>query len=52
MRGNLVKTQKEPNASLNVITTIDSDFVRGQQMYIIKVITDRDTFVKTVVSGK
>ena len=52
IRGNLVKSLSVPNAKAGVNTTINADFVRGQQMYIVKVKTDRDTFTKNVVSGK
>ena len=52
MRGNLVKTHKEQRASSGKTTTINADFVRGQQLYLIKVTTDRGTSVRSVVSGK
>src|SRR5690606_35145933 len=52
MRGNLVKTQKEPKASAGRTTTINADFVRGQQIYLVKVTTNKGTSVKSVVSGK
>ncbi|SOC80674.1 Por secretion system C-terminal sorting domain-containing protein [Salinimicrobium sediminis] len=52
LRGNLVKTQKESNASFGKVTEINADFVRGEQMYIIKVTTNQGTYTKNVVSGK
>ncbi|MEG9326955.1 T9SS type A sorting domain-containing protein [Salinimicrobium catena] len=52
VRGNLVKTQKEKNAQFGKITEINADFVRGEQMYIVKVTTDQGTYTKNVVSGK
>ena len=52
MRGNLVKTHKESNAGLGKVTTLNADFVRGDQIYIVKVTTNRDTYTKNVVSGK
>lgn len=52
LRGNLVKTQKERNAGFGRITSISTEFVRGEQMYIVKVITDRNSYTKHVVSGK
>ena len=52
VRGNLVKTQKDSKVSSGHTTTINTDFVRGQQMYLVKVTTNRGTFVRSVVSGK
>ncbi|SDL77921.1 Por secretion system C-terminal sorting domain-containing protein [Salinimicrobium catena] len=52
MRGNLVKSHRESNAGKGKVTTINADFVRGEQMYIIKVTTDQGTYTKNVVSGK
>jgi hypothetical protein len=52
LRGNLVKSQKEKNAEFGKITEINADFVRGKQMYIIKVTTNQGVYTKNVVSGK
>lgn len=51
MRGNMVKTFRESNAGLGKVTTISTEFVRGEQMYVVKVTTDRGTYTKNVVSG-
>ncbi|MFD2516274.1 T9SS type A sorting domain-containing protein [Salinimicrobium flavum] len=52
LRGNLVKSHKESNAGFGKVTTLNADFVRGEQMYIIKVTTNKGTYTKNVVSGK
>ena len=51
LRDNLVKTQKESNAGFGKISTNTTEFVRGEQMYIVK-ITNRGSYTKNVVSGK
>ena len=52
MRGNLVKSHRESNAGFGKVTTLNADFVRGEQMYIVKVTTSQGTYTKNVVSGK
>lgn len=52
MRGNLVKSHKESNAGFGKVTTLTADFVRGEQMYIVKVTTNKGTYTKNIVSGK
>lgn len=42
MRGQWMLTTKEANAS-NRVTTLHVDFVRGNQVYIVQVNTDRET---------
>jgi hypothetical protein len=52
MRGQLMKTAKEANASKDKVTTLSTDFARGSQVYIVQVKTDRETFIKQIVSDK
>jgi hypothetical protein len=52
MRGQLMKTVKEANASKDKVTTLSVDFARGSQVYIVQVKTDRETFIKQIVSDK
>ncbi|MFD0975389.1 T9SS type A sorting domain-containing protein [Salinimicrobium gaetbulicola] len=52
IRGNMVKSLSVPSAAAGQITTIQADFVRGTQMYMIKVSSDQGSFTKSVVSGK
>ncbi|WP_156879230.1 T9SS type A sorting domain-containing protein [Salinimicrobium xinjiangense] len=51
LRGNLVKIHKESNVGFGKVTTLSTDFVRGEQMYIVKVTTSKGTYTKNVVSG-
>ncbi|MBK5193262.1 MAG: T9SS type A sorting domain-containing protein, partial [Flavobacteriaceae bacterium] len=50
MRGQLMKTAKEANASKDKVTTLSVDFVRGNQVYIVRVTTDRESFFKQIIS--
>jgi len=50
MRGQLMKTAKEANASKDKVTTLSTDFARGNQVYIVKVTTDRESFLKKIIS--
>jgi hypothetical protein len=52
LAGNKVKKVKESAVRAGMSSSINADFVRGQQMYIIRVATNRDTFEQKVVSGK
>jgi hypothetical protein len=51
--GQLVRTYKDAKASKGKVTILNSDFrVMPNQVYIVKLTTDRDTFVKRVISDK
>jgi len=52
MRGQLMKTAKETNASKDKVTTLSVDFARGSQDYIVQVKTDRESFFKQIISDK
>ena len=53
MRGQLLRTVKEAKAFNGKVTTINIDFsMRANQMYVVKVTTDRETFVKQIISGR
>jgi len=50
MRGQLMQAAKEANASKDKVTTLSTNFARGNQVYIVKVTTDRETFLKKIIS--
>ena len=51
--GNLLRTVKDSNVSKGSSTSIGVDFSIGaNQMYLLRVTTDRETFVKQIVSSK
>lgn len=50
--GKKVKQVKESNASAGKITSINADFVSGQQLYVVKVSTNKGSFTQSVISGK
>ncbi|HSP84083.1 MAG TPA: T9SS type A sorting domain-containing protein, partial [Gillisia sp.] len=53
MQGRLLSTQKEAKASKGKITDLNVNFrVWPSQVYVIKVITDRDVFTKKIISDK
>ena len=52
MRGHLVHTATATDVSSGDMISINTDFVKGNQMYIVKVITESETFTKSVVSSK
>ncbi|HSP82371.1 MAG TPA: T9SS type A sorting domain-containing protein [Gillisia sp.] len=53
MRGQLLRSVQDKNVTQGAITTINIDFaMRASQTYIVKVITDRETIVKQIVSDK
>ena len=49
--GNKVFKMKEKGVSAGNMSSINADFVRGQQMYIVRVTTDRDKFEQKAISG-
>jgi len=50
MRGQLMRTAKEANASKDKVTTLSVDFARGNQVYVVRVTTDRESFLKKIIS--
>ena len=52
MKGKLMKTAKEANASKDKVTTLSTEFAKGSQVYVVQVKTDRETFIKQVISDK
>ncbi|MHA6281507.1 T9SS type A sorting domain-containing protein, partial [Salinimicrobium sp. CAU 1759] len=51
--GNLLRTVKDSNVSRGSTTSIAVDFsISANQMYLVRVATDRETFVKQIVSSK
>jgi len=52
MRGQLMKTDKEENASKDKVATLSVDFAGGNQVYIVRVTTNRESFVKQIISQK
>ncbi|MEP6259932.1 MAG: PKD domain-containing protein [Gillisia sp.] len=53
MQGRLLSTQKEAKAYKGKITDLNVNFrVWPSQVYVIKVITDRDVFTKKIISDK
>ncbi|MCC8360897.1 T9SS type A sorting domain-containing protein, partial [Salinimicrobium sediminilitoris] len=53
MRGNHLRTYRDRNVSKGSVSTFNVDFaLRGNQMYVLKVKTDRETFVKQIISSR
>ena len=51
--GNLLRTLKDSNVSRGSTTSIAVDFsISANQMYMVRVTTERETFVKQIVSSK
>ncbi|GAB2777818.1 hypothetical protein GCM10010465_25510 [Actinomadura fibrosa] len=50
-KGKLLQTAQDTDVSRNSVTTIGLDFrTKGKQMYLLRITTDQETFVKQVVS--
>ena len=53
MRGQHLRTYKDKKVTKGSVTRMNIDFaLKANQMYILKVTTDRETFVKQIVSSK
>ncbi len=53
MNGQLLKTYKEKNVNANSISNLNIDFQRrSSAIYIVRMITDREVFVKKIISDK
>jgi hypothetical protein len=53
MRGNHLRTYNDKNVTKGSVTNLQVDFaLKANQMYILKVTTDRETFVKQIISSK
>lgn len=53
LAGQLLRVSGDTNVSSGSVTSLDLDFaVSPTQVYVIRVITDRETFFKKVLSGK
>ena len=53
MRGQLLRTYRDYAITAGSVTTINVDFaVSANQMYIVKLITDRESLVKQITSSK
>ncbi|MFD0977702.1 T9SS type A sorting domain-containing protein, partial [Salinimicrobium gaetbulicola] len=53
MRGNHLRTYTDRNVTKGSVTKLQVDFaMKANQMYILKVTTDRETFVEQIVSSK
>ncbi len=53
MRGQHLRTYKDKKVTKGSVTRMNVDFaLKANQMYILKVTTDRETFVKQIVSSK
>ena len=52
MRGHLVYTTTDADVTSGDMISINADFVKGNQMYVVKVITESETFTQSVVSSK
>ena len=53
MRGNHLRTYSDKNVTKGSVTSLQVDFaMKANQMYIMKVTTDRETIVKQIVSSK
>ncbi|SDL85020.1 Por secretion system C-terminal sorting domain-containing protein, partial [Salinimicrobium catena] len=53
MRGNHLRTYTDRNVTKGSVTQLQVDFaMKANQMYILKVKTDRETFVEQIVSSK
>ncbi len=53
MKGQLLRTYHEPKAHKGSVSTFEIDFsMKANQIYILKLITNRDVFVKQIVSDK
>lgn len=52
-KGNLLQTAKDRNISRGSATAIPLEFkVRGKQMYVLRITTDQQTFIKQIISSK
>ena len=53
LQGRLLRTYEVQDAQAGIITTLNIDFaLRSSQVYILKVITDREVFTKNIISDK
>ncbi|NJW53893.1 hypothetical protein [Salinimicrobium oceani] len=53
MRGKHLRTYKEKNVGKGTLTNLRVDFaLQANQMYVLKIITERETLVKQIVSSK
>ena len=53
MRGNHLRTYSDRDVTRGSVTTLNIDFaLKANQTYIVQVVTDREKFVKHIVSGK
>ncbi|MGB7842653.1 MAG: T9SS type A sorting domain-containing protein, partial [Salinimicrobium sp.] len=53
MRGRHLRTYKDKKVTKGSVTTMNIDFaLKANQIYILKVTTDRETFVKQIISSK
>ncbi|MCG9973170.1 T9SS type A sorting domain-containing protein, partial [Christiangramia crocea] len=53
LNGQLVKSYTEKSVNSNSVSTLDIDFApRASQIYIVRMITDREVFTKKIISAK